>query len=122
MSDGAQDIIVGSALQYGFFREAEVRQPTAEGYDGLLAATSSFYEGVLRTEFPSLVDFQASFAPQEFWPVKAESPVFVEFDANTFFPKDQPDLPKQAQIFAVLRGADYACKNSFIARCPDINQ
>ena len=63
------------------------RQPTAEELEGLMVATSDFYEDVVRAQFPTLIGFQATYVIDEFRPENTDLPIFIEFDANAFFPE-----------------------------------
>ena len=74
-------------LEYGFFPEATPRQPTDEEILGLLEQTSAFYEEVVRAVYPTVIGFQATYVTDEFRPENTDLPIFIEFDANAFFPE-----------------------------------
>lgn len=108
---GAQNIVVQSQLEYGFFSGTQIRQPTKAEYNGLLNETSKFYEGVLKAAFPSLIGFKASFVGQQFRPTNTQLPVLVQFNANAFFPIGDTSVPTQADIFKAMQNANYQGKS-----------
>ena len=85
-----QRVLVESQLEFGFFEE--LREPTQEEIDGVLAQTSAYYTELLRETYPDLVSFQASFVNSAFDANAADAdeyPVLIEFDANAFFPEGE---------------------------------
>jgi len=118
MSDGApvnippgtMRILVKSALQYGFFDTATLREPTQAELDGIMAKTTEFYETILRQRYPNLDSFQAVFiSTATDLTMAMGTPVRIDFDANAFF-TDGTTIPSPNDVFNVLDQADYQGK------------
>jgi len=106
---GTERRIVESTLEYGFFAGTQVRQPTEEEYNGLMAETTRFYTDVMKAAYPNLESFVAFRVDDEFRPANTDLPIFVDFDAYAFF-QEGTTIPTEEEVFATLQAADYESK------------
>lgn len=104
---GTDRVLVESNLAFGFFAGTNIREPTQEELDGLMAATSMFYTDVLTAAYPNLDSFEAKLITSDFRQGDA-MPIFIEFDANAFFPTGT--APSAGEVFAAMEAADYESK------------
>ena len=103
-------VLVESILEYGFFPEVTLREPTEEEYNGLMAVTTDFYTQALRAAFPNLQSFEAVRVADEFRPTNTDRPVQVDFDAFTTFTPGTT-VPTSAEVFEVMEDLDYMSKS-----------
>ena len=107
---GTVRVLVESILEYGFFPEVTLREPTEEEYNGLMVETTNFYTQALRAAFPNLQSFEAVRVADEFRPTNTDRPVQVDFDAISTF-TEGTTIPTAAEVFEVMEDLDYMSKS-----------
>jgi hypothetical protein len=105
-------VVEDSFLEYGFFEEFEVREPTQEELDGLYEQTNRFFTDVFRAMFgDDFVAFTAENNVYSFLGADAEYPVNIDFSAVTEF-AEGVEPPTVDEVFTIMQNADL---NSFIS-------
>ena len=80
-----QEVVVESQLQFSFFEETILREPTQEEIDGMMDQTLGFFTQHLEQTYPDIDSFQAYFVDVFFDETGYAFPVLIEFDAIAQF-------------------------------------